>query len=216
LPNFKIKQKAFMFTLYTKITSDEQSILKESWQMDLNLNVKKNATHNCFQSNFQEIAKLKIEPPYTSSRIYKTLMDNKLSFSPTPGQLQWQNEFNLRWDIIWRNVKAIKHPKARALVWKMYHRALPGKYPATNCVCGNVETTIHLFFNYPSVKSAISRIDSRHIPEWTPKIILTLNFDLPTIQVIAALLMTIWIARNKRKYTGTEINIPNTFVNYLL
>lgn len=133
--------------------------------------------------------------PHRTALLYRLAMGNSLHFQPTPGQLDWAKKFGVNWSSVWRKINSIKHPRARALVWKLYHRALPGKRHGQECrTCGLTESTLHIFFEC----SALTWIPSLVEIDWTPENILPMAAPGLDPDHTAAILMTIWIIRNKR------------------
>jgi hypothetical protein len=134
----------------------------------------------------------------------------------TPTQLLWQEKYKVSWPHVWRRIQAIKFaPHLRALMWRIYNEALPlyrGSTPLANCThCSQPESTLHIFFDCPSIPSLIATIQPQYERWFGEPLVWEANRILPLIHpkesnasmhlhVLAVIFRLIWFRRNKMKY----------------
>jgi exonuclease III len=221
IPNLKIRHLAYKAWLILRAQHDDSDniIYSRIWKQELN-------THHISSPFLKDAVQAltffkNIDPQLSFSSTTKikhiyNIWEKQCNFSSslTSAQKLWSDLYNVNFSHVFKTIHSLKHaPRIRNFLWLLYMRALP-KGPAESLCsyCGNIETTIHLFFECPRTLKTIQVIKplwelwSNRPFIWIPNEILPLPFFKPILNTLTGIaLWTIWLVRNHHTFNNNLI-----------
>ncbi|KAM9982200.1 hypothetical protein ACTFIZ_006735 [Dictyostelium cf. discoideum] len=182
--------------LKSNTNTNEQNQTQLHWQCKQAWTLLK-TPHNK-QTHYEYLPKLK--------KIYEDMMTNQFpehnKFVPTPGQKEIMTKIKSK-HLPFKEIKKIINMKGRDLLWRYTLKALPKKYNKPCQLCGENETSEHIFFNCKAHNKNTQEIFNHILTKcghttqtWDVKILNHLQIPL-IANLIAILFEKIWHKRNK-------------------